>query len=124
MNSSDFPRQVGYGAIKEVPIAITFDTADRSKSAPFPYIGKLTDIAFVIPNWTNDVTLSVAYRNGHQVEMFSCSGLARGTKPHLVMLDVPAYEDGEFVATLSAAPGGPGGTLQLYLSLDQWVEEQ
>jgi hypothetical protein len=103
-----------------INFALAFGAADTTKNVilepseveklyPYIYRGFV-----VIPNWTNVVTLTVAFTDaadGNSKNLDSDAGLAQNGTREITTLTVEVAEPITCTLTLSGAPGGAGGTI-------------
>jgi len=91
---------------------------DKTFSAKLGLLNTKARVLVVdVPNFTNSVTLTIYYKTDGDKTMFQQASIAKNAATPLE-LNLPAIEDVSIRGVLSGAPGGSGGTVNLYLYLE------
>jgi hypothetical protein len=104
--------------VKQFPIqALAFSSTDTVKSFTLPteINGILDEIDFSVPVWTNNPTLTISLVRADGTIAFTGTARSKGgSVTYYVELPARCIVGGETVkATLSVAPGGTGGTVNV-----------
>jgi len=106
-----------HGVIKFPQQALAFGAADTVKSFTLPteINGILDEIDFSVPVWTNNPTLTISVERADGTVVFTGTARSKGAGvTYYVELPARCVVGGEVVkATLSLAPGGSGGTVNV-----------
>ncbi len=71
------------------------------------------------PNWTNAVTLVLSVKSPHARQIYAAEAQNRNTVAYLTPSSLYVEKGTDIILTLSGAPGGSGGSVEL----DIYVEE-
>ncbi len=99
--------------------AFSSTDTDLTVSMSLPHVNqKVAVIVVDIPTWTNTVTASIFYKTDGAKTLWTVAGLAKTTTtPYAV--ELPLIEDLAIRILLSGAAGGSGGTVTVYLYVDE-----
>ncbi len=102
-------------------VSLTFGAAettklsDRISENEGVHQGKCTHIKLVIPAFTNNPTITVEILDSDGDVIFSQAAIADGQTLVIADKSIPLIEREKVRITLSAAPGGTGGTVTVRL---------
>lgn len=88
---------------------------DKTFSATVPHVNTESRVLVVdVPNFTNSVTVTVYYKSDGGKTMYQQASIPKNAVTP-VPLNLPLIDDLSIQCVLSGAPGGSGGTINLYL---------
>lgn len=100
--------------VQRLEVDFVFGAADTEKSAQSVIEGEIKQIHLRVPNFTNDVTLTLSVEDEDSYEIFTSGAKARNTNYNLKATDL---DDSLLIAStftlkaaLSGPPAGDGGT--------------
>ncbi len=87
---------------------LSFGASDTTKSDSINVIGKVCQIHFRVPNWTNDVTATLTVLDEDGYEIYNSGAKNRNANYNIDREQIiPA--NSKIKVELSGAPGGSGG---------------